>query len=122
MAKKRNPIDFDVFREVALELPDVEGSTTSRGTSLKVSGRLFACPAIHSSAEPDSPMVRVSVDERARLLEAEPRTFYVTEHYASYPAVLVRLSQMSRDSLRGLLEGARRFVVNRPRIRKTRAR
>jgi hypothetical protein len=38
----------------------------------------------------------------------------VTEHYASYPAILVRLSQMNRDSLRGLLEGARQFVIAKP--------
>lgn len=118
MAKKRSPIDFEVVRTIARELPGVEESTTSRGTSLKTSGRLLACPAIHHSAEPNSLMVRVSFAERARLLAEEPRTYYLTEHYASYPAILVRLSQMSRDSLRGVLEGARQFVIAKPRKRR----
>jgi hypothetical protein len=54
MAKKRSPIDFDAVRKIARELPGVEESTTSRGTSLKTGGRLLACPAIHNSAEPNS--------------------------------------------------------------------
>ena len=118
MAKRRGSIDFDTVREIALALPDVVESTTSRGTSLKVAGRLLACPAIHGSAEPNSLMVRVSFDERSRLLATEPRTYYLTEHYASYSAVLVRLSGISRDSLRDLLARARERMLETTRKRK----
>jgi hypothetical protein len=65
-------------------------------------------------------MVRISVDERAHLLADDPDTYYLTDHYSSYPAVLVRLSQISRDSLRDLLKSAARFVSakTKKRIRK----
>src|SRR5262245_42378262 len=115
MPKRRNRIDFDDVRKIALELPGVEESGTSRGPSLKVRGRLLTCPAIDKSAEPDSLMVRISVDERARLLAEDPDTYYLTDHYSGYPAVLVRLSQISRDSLRDLLESASRFVSAKTR-------
>jgi hypothetical protein len=107
----RNTIDFDVVREVALALPDVEESTTSRGSSLKLHGRILACPATHTSAEPDSLVVRVSLGDRENLLAAEPDTYYLTDHYLNHSVVLVRLAQISRGSLKELLEGAWRLVA-----------
>ena len=108
-------IDLSVVREIALQLPDVVESTTFRGASWKLRGKLLACQAIHKSAEPSSLMVRVSFDERARLLAAEPRTYYLTDHYLKYPAVLARLSQLTRNSLRDLLGVAWLFVGEQTR-------
>lgn len=103
-------MDFDVVREIAMALPDVEESTIHGAPSLKVRGRLLTCPALHHSAEPGSLAVRIGFDQRAELLATEPRVYYVTDHYVKYPTVLVRLSQVDRDSLRGLLGMAWRFV------------
>jgi hypothetical protein len=95
-----------------MELGDVEESTIHGAPSLKVRGKLLACPAIHKSAEPNSLAVRIGFEERARLLGAEPETFYLTNHYVKHPAVLVRLTQISRDSLRELLGMAWLFVTS----------
>jgi hypothetical protein len=122
MAKQRDPLDFDAVREIALALPGIEERTTSRGASLKAAGRMLACPAVHGSAEPNTLMVRVSIDERERMLATEPRTYYLTEHYAGYPAILVRLSRISRDSLRELLANASRQLSDKARKRKRPAR
>ena len=103
-------IDFDDVRAIAMALPDVEESTTHGAPSLKVRGRLLTCPALHESAEPDSLAVRIGFDQRAELLATEPRIYYVTDHYVNYPTVLVRLSQVHRDSLQDLLGMAWRFV------------
>jgi len=103
-------IDFDVVREIAMAFPDVEESTIHGAPSLKVRGRLLTCPALHHSAEPGSLAVRIGFDQRAELLATEPRVYYVTDHYVNYPTVLVRLSQVHRDSLRDLLGMAWRFV------------
>jgi hypothetical protein len=118
MAKKRDHLDFDAVREIALALPGIEESTTPSGASLKVSGRMLACPAVHDSAEPNSLMVRVSGEERERLLATEPRTYYMTDHYAGYPSILVRLSRINRDSLRELLLGAAKALGEKARKRK----
>jgi hypothetical protein len=115
MAKKRVAIDFEAARAIALALPGVEESTTSRGTSFKVGGRLLACPAIHSSAEPNSLVVKVSTEQRERLLATEPRTYYVTEHYWGYATILVRLSRVSGDALRDLLASAAQQIGERKR-------
>jgi len=119
MAKKRVALDFDAVREIALALPGVEESTTPGGTSLKVAGRMLACPASHSSAEPSSLVVRVSAELRERLLATEPDAYYLTEHYVGYPSILVRLSRVSRDSLRDVLASAALEIGEKKRKRKT---
>jgi len=106
-------IDFDVVREIALALPGVEENTLHGRRSLKVSGRLLTCPALHKSAEPNSLAVRIGFPERQALLDAQPDVYYVTDHYINYPAVLVRLSRIRQDSLRDLLGMAWRFVSSK---------
>lgn len=108
----RTKITFDVVREIGLKLPDVAASTAYGALALKVRGNLLACVAINKSAEPDSLMVRIDFDQRAALLAEAPETYYVTGHYAGYPCVLVRLSQIRKDELRDLLNSAWRFVTS----------
>jgi hypothetical protein len=109
MVKPRG-VDLDVVKEIARTLPEVEEHTSARGTGFKVRGKLLACEAVHASAEPGSLMVRIGSFERELLLGAQPETYYLTDHYRGYPAVLVRLSKVSRKALRKRLEDAVRFV------------
>ena len=93
-------IDFDTVRNIGHELPGVEESTAYGVPALKVHGKLLACVPANRSAEPASLLVRVDFDDRAELLAADPDVYYVTEHYAGYSAVLVRLSRVTPDTLR----------------------
>lgn len=111
----RKALDFDVVREIAMSLANVEESTLHGAASLKVRGKLLACPAIHRSAEPNSLMVRIGPAERAQLLSAAPDTYYLTGHYLTHSAVLVRLSKIDRKSLESLLRKAWLFVSARNR-------
>lgn len=108
----RKKPDFDIVRKIAMGLSDVEESTIHGAPSLKVRGKLLTCPAIHKSAEPNTLAVRIGFEERARLLAAAPGTYYLTEHYLKHPVVLVRLSRITRDSLRELLGLAWSFVTS----------
>jgi hypothetical protein len=103
-------IDFEAVRSIGAALPDVKDASGSRGTALKIKGRLLACEAIHKSAEPGSLMVRISMARREALLAQNADTFYLTDHYDPYPAVLVRLARIERAALVGLLTEAREFV------------
>jgi hypothetical protein len=109
----RKKIDFDVVRAIALAMPDVEESTTHGVPSLKLHGRLLACPALHRSAEPGTLVVRIDFDQRAVLMAAEPSVYYVTDHYVNYPNVLVRLPCIDRSSLKDLLDLAWNFVSSK---------
>ena len=106
-------INFDLVRDIALRLPDVEATESSRGPGLKVCGKLMACPAIHKSVEPETLMVRVSKDEREERIAKDPDVYYITDHYRSYPALLVRLSKIDQDSLANLLGCSWRFVYEK---------
>jgi hypothetical protein len=104
-------IDFATVRRLAGGLPDVEESRSYGSPSLKVRGKLLACIAVHRSAEAGSLAVRVGFEDRAELMAADPEVYYVTDHYVSYPAVLVRLSRIHSDALRDLLGLSWRFVT-----------
>jgi len=78
--------------------------------ALKVHGKMFVCFASHKSAEPNSLVVMMAFADRAALLEDDPATYYLKDHYVSYPCVLVRLTRIRLDALRDLVVGAHRFV------------
>jgi hypothetical protein len=105
----RRTLTFDVVRVMALELPGVEESMVHGAPSLKVRGKLLACPAIHSSAEPNTIAVRIDRAQRAKLVESAPGIYYVTDHYLDFPMVLVRLARIGRGALKNLLEQSWRF-------------
>jgi hypothetical protein len=115
----KKTIDFAVVREIALALPGVEESTVHGAPSLKVGGKLLACSAIHTSAEPNSLAVRIEVEVRTALVADEPGTYYVTDHYLRYPMVLVRLSSIDRSDLQDLLERAWQSAISKKKARRT---
>jgi hypothetical protein len=55
-------------------------------------------------------MVRISLARREALLAENAEAYYPTDHYAPYPAVLVRLSRIKRAALKALLTECWKFV------------
>ena len=113
----RKAVDLDVVRELALALPDVEEDTSWGATSFKVRGRMFACEAVHSSAEDGTLMVRIDTNLRDELLAAEPDVYYLTPHYSPHSAVLVRLARVTRGSLDRTLGTAWLFASSKGPVR-----
>ena len=101
---------FQTVAAIGRTLPDVEVTTTWGKPALKVRGRMFVCIASHTSAEPNTLVVMMDFAARDALIEDEPDTYYLKEHYVSYPCVLVRLSRVQADALRDLVIGAHRFM------------
>jgi len=115
----RKPITFDDVRGLALKLPDVTESTMHGSPSLKVRGKLLACPALHKSADTDSLAVSIDLAERTQLLADSPAIFYVTGHYLKYQIVLVHLSKISQTALKKLLDQSWQFVTTKTKPVKT---
>lgn len=111
------PITFARVEKIASTLPDVEVTTTWGTPALKVHGRMFACLASHKSAEPNTLVVMMDFPDRDALVEEDPDTYYLEEHYLTYPCVLVRLSRVHPDALRDLVVGAHRYVSSKRRNR-----
>ena len=100
---------FKTVESIGRRLADVEVTTTP---TLKVHGKMFVCIASHKSAEPNTLVVMMDFADRDALLEDDPDTYYLKDHYLNYPDVLVRLSRVRGDALRDLI-GAYRFVSAR---------
>jgi hypothetical protein len=110
---------FDTVARVGLTLPGVEAATKYDGSPVLLLGGCFlAGLAMHPSAEPDTLVVRVDLEERVWLLEDAPDTYYLTDYYRRHPVVLVRLSQIGRDALRDVLSVSRRLTAAKTRRRR----
>jgi hypothetical protein len=99
-------VTFDTVRQLALAIPGAEEGIKWGVPAFLARGRMFACQPSHRSAEPDSVIVCIDFDRRDELLQADPETYYITDHYVGYPSVLVRLRQVHRDALADLLRMA----------------
>jgi hypothetical protein len=113
MPGRKSTVTFETVRDIALALPGVVESTMYGVPALKIRGKLLACVPSNRSAEPGSLVVRVGFDERAALLEGDPGVYYITDHYAGYTAVLVRLAKVNREMMRDLLGVAYKFVTSK---------
>ena len=110
-------LDFAAVRELGLALSDVVDGTAYGAPALKLGSKLLACIPTNKSAEPNSIAVQIDLEQRAELLRQHPDIYYITDHYAPYPTVLVRLSKITRTDLTEFLRDACRFVM--PSARKT---
>ena len=90
--------------DVARALPGVElGGKYDGSPILRLGGCFMAGAATHASAEPESLVVRVDLDERRLWLAEAPDVFYLTRYYERHPVVLVRAAKIDDDALRDVL-------------------
>ncbi len=108
MPPRTKALDFATVAAAALELPGVELGTSYGTPSLKVKGRVLA--RLRSEAE-GALMLRCALLDRAMLMQADAETFFITEHYRNYPAILVNLPTLRRAALPQLLEAAWQLVA-----------
>ena len=100
-------VTFDQVREIALRLPGVEEGTSYGTPSFRVKGKFIS----RLRTEDDSLVVKVGDGFRDMLLQANPSVYFVTDHYAGYPAVLIRLSDADPDDIAEALEEAWRLAA-----------
>ena len=110
---------FKNVETIARALPDVEVTTAWGSPAVKVRGKMFACMATNKAAEPNSLAVMMDFADRDALLEDDPDTYYLKDHYKNYPCVLVRLSRIRTEALRDLLSGAHHFASAKTKRRPT---
>ena len=59
-----------------------------------------------------------SIEMRDVMLEAEPKLFYITDHYKNFPFVLIRLSALSTKVLKEILTGRAAQLAAMPPIKR----
>ena len=104
---------YDDVRKAALKLPHV-GEGTSYGTpALKAKGKLL----IRLRDEGDVIVVKMPFDLRVELIEGDPDTYFVTDHYVAHEWVLVRLARLIPEALPDLLRTAHRACLRKPKAK-----
>ena len=100
-------VTFDDVRELAFKLPGIEEGLCYGTPGLRVKGKFL----LRLKEDAETVAIKIPMDLREALLQADPKIFYVTDHYRGYPAILFRLSAIRRDQLADLLELGWRFVA-----------
>jgi hypothetical protein len=100
---------FETLRQLALALPEVEEGPSYGTPAFRVRGKLFA--RIWEDGE--TLVLKIGFDARELLMQADPKTFFITDHYRNSPCVLVRLPAVDPSHLRDLLEEA--WLFNAPK-------
>jgi len=118
---RRGALKFDDVREIALSMPEVSETTSWGMPTFKAGKTTFAVePHPRPDVEPSSLGVPMSFEERTRQLASRPDVYYLTDHWAKYPGVLVRLTSIGRDELREILSAAWHYAMERGSAKKAR--
>jgi hypothetical protein len=110
-AKKRpaQSAGWETVRQIALALPEAEEGISYGTPAFRVRGKLFV--RLHESG--DTLVVKIDDRERAMRMQADPKAFFITDHYQAYPWVLVRLAAVRKNDLRDLLTDAWRLSASK---------
>jgi len=99
---KRRGVTVEGARQLLLSFPGVEEGPCYGTPGFRVRGKFLA-----RLRDNDTVLVVKCGDiERDLRMQADPETFFTTDHYRGWPTVLVRLSSVTRDDLRDVLEVA----------------
>ena len=108
------PPSWVQVRACFLALPGVVEGTSYGTPAFRVGKKLLA----RLREDGENLVLRVSFEERETLLAAAPQVFHVTDHYAGYPAVLLRLTRVKAADLPRIAELAWRGVAPRRAVAK----
>lgn len=92
-------LTLPAIRRVAQSLPGVEEGTSYGTPAWRHRGKLLA--RLHQDGA--SIVLKIGNETRDHLLQADPETFFVTDHYRGYPMVLARLDRLRAADLKKLL-------------------
>jgi hypothetical protein len=95
-------LSLATIRKVALTLPGVEEGTSYGTPAFRFKKKLIA--RLHQDGA--SLVLKLGNETRDHLLQVDPETFFVTDHYIGYPMVLARLDRLTATDLDKLLRRA----------------
>ncbi len=105
-------ITIQVIRELAKSFPGIDESTSYGTPAMKVGKKLV----LRLHQKEDAIVVLLNtVEEQQQFILQDPMSFYITEHYSGYPAVLVRPT-IEEASFREIMELAWRRVAKKKDI------
>lgn len=86
----------------ALGFAGTELSTSYGKPAVKVNGKAF----LYTGREPGSFAIASPLPEKELLIETDPETFWESDHYRGWPAVLVRYGSRDRERVETVITRA----------------
>jgi len=106
------------YLKIALRLPGTSESTSYGTPAVKVRAKILS--RWRTEAE-GALAIRCDFLDRQILLQANPKAFFLTDHYRNYPMILVRLDRVDAEALTDLVERGWRLVAPGKRPAEVRA-
>ncbi len=101
--------------KIALAVPGSEERLWFRQPSVFLHDRFLI--KVHHKEEAMTMQVG-SMEMRDIMLEAEPKLFYITDHYRKFPFVLIRLKALDSKTLKEILVGRAAQLAAMPPIKR----
>ena len=99
---------YEIVREIALALPNVEDGLSYGAPALKIGGKhLF----VRLREDLNAIVAKTTFEERDELITEAPSVFFITEHYLNYEYVLVNLAIVSHDALTDIIRRAYKLAA-----------
>ncbi|HKU55259.1 MAG TPA: hypothetical protein VJP60_07825 [Rhizomicrobium sp.] len=97
--------------KIALSIPGAEEVLWFKKPAVFLHGQFLT--KVHD--EEDAMTLRVSsMEMRDMMLEAEPKLFYITDHYRNFPFILARLAALTPKLLQQILVGRAAQLAEKP--------
>jgi hypothetical protein len=104
-------VTFEMVRRAALSLPKVVEGTAWAFPAFRAGGKMFLC----YRKDLDSIVVRTTFEQRDEMIEANPATYYTTDHHRPHPWVLAHLKTLDPSVLPDLLRMGWRCIQQKKR-------
>lgn len=93
-------VTFEMLRAMVLALPEAEETTSWDARSFKVNGKVI----LFWNPKHDAPVFKVPFEERDFLIDADPETFFTTDHHRPHPLVLAHPGRLDPAWARANIE------------------
>jgi hypothetical protein len=103
---------FESVRRLALQFPGVEEGCCHGTPAFYVGRKLI----LRLWEDGETLVARCAKEKRAAMIRRNPDVFFCTDHYRNYPAVLLNLLAVNKETLRETIKGAWRMQASKKLI------
>jgi hypothetical protein len=102
------------FKKIALSFPEANEKPSYGRPAMFVAKKFFTR---YRSEDNSLVFIVADMPTRDMMLELDPKTYHITDHYKDYPAVLVRMERITPDELKLMLERRWRHIAPKKLVR-----
>jgi hypothetical protein len=102
------------LKKIALAFPEAQEKPSYGKPAFTVAGKFFT----RVRPEDNSIVMIVdSIDQRDMMLELDPKTYFITDHYKNYPSILIRMDRVTPEEVRIMLDRRWRKIAPKKLVR-----